>query len=82
MPFEAEFGSIEDDLRHHHKVLQHSSSAIAVSTALDVRANQEARDKEDLLNWLSSFPYEERHEERYSKKHSGTGGWLVQHTRF
>jgi hypothetical protein len=77
MPFEAEFGSIEDDLRHHLQVLQHSSSA-----ALDVRAHQEARDKEDLLNWLSSFPYEERHEERYSKKHPGTGDWLVQHTKF
>jgi hypothetical protein len=82
MPFEAEFGSIEDDLRHHLQVLQHSSSAIAVSTTLDIRAHQKLRDKEDLLNWLSDFPYEERHEERFSKKHPGTGDWLVQHSKF
>jgi hypothetical protein len=82
MPFETEFGSIEDDLRHHLQVLQHSSSAIATSTTLDVLANQKAQAKEDLLNWLSEFAYEERHEERYSKKHPGTGDWLVQHSRF
>jgi hypothetical protein len=82
MPFEADFGSIEDDLRHHLQVLQHSSSAVAASTALDVRANQEVRDKEDLLNWLSSFTYEERHEERFSKKHPGIGDWLLRHARF
>jgi hypothetical protein len=82
MPFEAEFGSIEDDLRHHLQVLQHSSSAVAISTALDVLANQKAQVEEDLLNWLSDFPYELRHEERYSKKHPGTGGWLLQHDKF
>lgn len=82
MPFEVEFGSIEGDLQHHLQVLQHSSSAVAVSTALDIRAHQETRDKEDLLNWLSEFAYEERHEERHSKKHPGTGDWLVQHPRF
>ena len=82
MPFEAEFGSIEDDLRHHLQVLQHSSSATTASTALDVLARQKAKEKEDLLNWLSDFPYEERHEERFSKKHPGTGDWLVQHYEF
>jgi hypothetical protein len=82
MPFEAEFGSIEDDLRHHLQVLQHSSSAIVASTALDVLAAQEAQAKEDLLSWLSDYPYEERHEERYSKRHPGTGGWLLQHDKF
>jgi hypothetical protein len=82
MPFEAEFGSIEDDLRHHLQVLQHSSSAIATSTTLDVLANQKAQAKEGLLNWLSDFPYEERHEERFSKNHPGTGDWLLQHPRF
>jgi len=82
MPFEAEFGSIEDDLRHHLRVLQHSSSAATLSKTIDVLANQEAQVKEDLLNWLSDYPYEERHEERYSKKHPGTGDWLLQHDKF
>jgi hypothetical protein len=82
MPFEAEFGSIEDDLRHHLQILKHSSSAIAVLATLDVLAQQRLQVKEDLLNWLSEFPYEERHEERYSKKHPGTGDWLLQHDKF
>jgi hypothetical protein len=82
MPFEADFGFIEDDLRHHLRVLVHSSSAIALSATLDVLAHQRVQDKEDLLNWLSDFPYEETHEGRYSKKHPGTGDWLLQHDRF
>jgi hypothetical protein len=82
MPFETEFGSIEDDLRHHLQVLQLSSSAIAVSATLEVLAQQRVQGKEDLLNWLSDFPYEEKHEERFSKKHPGTGDWFVQHTKF
>jgi hypothetical protein len=81
MPFETEFGSIEDDLRHHLQVLQLSSSAIAVSATLEVLAQQRVQGKEDLLIWLSDFPYEEKHEERFSKKHPGTGDWLVQHTK-
>jgi hypothetical protein len=72
MPFETEFGSIEDDLRHHLQVLQLSSSAIAVSATLEVLAQQRVQGKENLLNWLSDFPYEEKHEERFSKKHPGT----------
>jgi hypothetical protein len=82
MPFEMEFGSIEDDLRHHLQVLEHSSSTIVLLTTLDILARQREQVEEDLLNWLSDFPYEERHEERYSKKHPGTGGWLLQHDKF
>jgi len=82
VPFETEFGTIEDDLRHHLQVLQQSSSAIAVTATLDVLAQQRAQVKEDLLSWLSDFPYEQRHEERYAKKHPGTGDWLIQHDKF
>lgn len=82
LPFEAEFGIIEADLQHHLKVLQHSSAALTTATALDIQSTQKIQMKEDLLNWLSSFRYEERHEKRFSQVHPGTADWLLNTDEF
>jgi len=34
------------------------------------------------LNWISLYDYEEAHDNTYSKKHAGTGNWLVQTDEF
>ncbi|KAM0723401.1 hypothetical protein Q7P37_000387 [Cladosporium fusiforme] len=82
LPFEAEFGVIESDMQHHLRALQHSAAALTAVTALDIQSTQQIQMKEDLLNWLSDFPYEERHEKRFARIHPGTADWLLDTDEF
>lgn len=41
-----------------------------------------ARNREDFLQWLSTHPSETSHDQTYSKKHAGTGDWLLCHPSF
>lgn len=96
MPFEDEFGRIESDLNHHLNVLQHSSSAINLTTDLETRSQQQSgfalraglrrillttlspvQMRREFLDWLSTYPYEERHQTIHDQKHLGTGEWLL-----
>jgi ankyrin repeat domain-containing protein 50 len=39
-------------------------------------------ERESFLNWISSIPFEQTHEDIYAKKHRGTGDWLLQTIQF
>lgn len=82
LPFESEFGVIENDMQHHLRALQHSAAALTAATALDIQSMQRIQLKEDLLNWLSDFRYEERHEKRFAQIHPGTADWLLDTDEF
>jgi hypothetical protein len=39
-------------------------------------------DRESFLSWISNIPFEKIHEAMYTKKHPGTGDWLLQTPQF
>ena len=47
-----------------------------------LEVERQKREREDFLNWISLYDYEEAHDNTYSKKHAGTGNWLVQTDEF
>lgn len=39
-------------------------------------------ERENFLSWISNIPFEKIHEAMYTKKHPGTGDWLLRTSQF
>jgi hypothetical protein len=74
-PFEIGFGTIKANMQHHLFVLQLAGQAQQLS-------NNQKKEREDFLNWISPHDHEEAHDNIFSKKHPGTGDWLLQTKEF
>ena len=40
------------------------------------------KEREEFLKWLSDEDFERIHEDKYARKHPGTGNWLIQKESF
>jgi hypothetical protein len=72
-PFEIGFGPIRVNMQHHIVVL-------GLAGHVQQLSNDQKKEREDLLNWVSPHDHEEAHDNIYTKKHPGTGDWLL-HTK-
>jgi hypothetical protein len=74
-PFETEFGTTKTRMQHHVDVLRLAGQAQQLS-------NDQRKEREEFLRWLSPIDFEEAHDSIYSKKHPGTGEWLIRTDKF
>jgi ankyrin repeat domain-containing protein 50 len=74
-PFKIGFGTIKANMQHHIAVLQLVGHVQQLS-------NDQIKEREELLNWISPHDHEEAHENIYVKKHPGTGDWLLRTKEF
>ena len=74
-PFEIGVGTIRTNMQHHIDVLQLAGHVQQLS-------NDQKKEREDFLNWISPHDYEEAHDTIYKKKHPGTGDWLLDTKEF
>ncbi|WYZ34302.1 hypothetical protein EsH8_I_000578 [Colletotrichum jinshuiense] len=85
-PFEEVFGNINSDIQHHLSVLEHSASAATFSavTSLKKRGEEElaARERKELLQWLSDVDFDGVQASVLRKRWPGTGSWLLDHDHF
>jgi hypothetical protein len=91
--FEAEFVSIEKDMRHNLEVLSHSVRARQFN---DIRNNELERqrienlaelarhqeEKSRFLSWVSTIEFEKIHQDIYAKKHEDTCNWLIKESKY
>lgn len=91
--FEAEFVSIEKDMRHHLEVLSHSVRARQfndirntelerqrIENLAQLRRHQE--EKSRFLSWVSTIEFEKIHQDIYAKKHEDTCDWLIKELKY
>ncbi|OCK73445.1 hypothetical protein K432DRAFT_420720 [Lepidopterella palustris CBS 459.81] len=88
-PFETGFAPIKADMQHHMDVLLHSAQALQLN--INREAKQERRqlklqenkkERESFLDWISTIDFEKIHDDIYIKKHEGTGDWLIRTQEF
>ena len=92
-PFEATFGGIERDFKEHLELLLHSNVTSQYTEIRDLvlliqedRKSQAAKDdlttRIEFMHWIANIDYEEDHERISSKRHPGTGDWMIQKEEF
>ncbi|KAF2727145.1 hypothetical protein EJ04DRAFT_570650 [Polyplosphaeria fusca] len=74
--FEAEFVTIEEDMRHHLEVLSHSR----IENLAELARHQE--EKSRFLSWVSTIEFEKIHQDIYAKKQEDTCDWLIKEPKY
>jgi len=50
---------------------------------VDLQADcSKVKEREEFLTWISQVDFEKSHEDKYARRHPGTGNWLVQKKSF
>ncbi|OCL05704.1 hypothetical protein AOQ84DRAFT_93057 [Glonium stellatum] len=80
--FETTFGDIEKRFAHHLDVLSHGSGALQFNAITKANNDRQLKEREEVLQWISEDDFEKSHEDKYRRKHPGTGNWLVQTDAF
>ena len=92
-PFEASLGQIQANFQQNLDLLLHSAQASqfndfrsGLAQIQSARSDSETKEavstRKEFMHWISVLDFDDDHERISSRKHPGTGDWLIQHLDF
>lgn len=88
-PFEEQFGRIKSDLEYHTRNLDKITSAITLTSTVDIqeemnrkRSLERKNERGSFLRWISEEDSEEIHVGTRKKRHADTGVWFLSNDKF